>query len=159
MTNIGTNVKTFKDALLFAIGALGSAIANAFGGWDAAMTTLIIFMGIDYITGLLVAAVFKKSKKSKSGALKSDICWKGLIKKGVSLLIVLIAYRLDLLINSSYIKDLVVIAFVVNETISIIENAGIMGVPIPAVIIKAIDLLQKKTEADIPVTTKEGDKD
>lgn len=139
-------MSTVRSVFLLTCGAIGSAIANAFGGWDAAMTTLLIFMGIDYATGLLVAAVFKKSKKSKTGALNSNVCWKGLIKKGMSLLIVLIAYRLDLLIGSSYIKDLVVIAFIVNETISIIENAGVMGVPIPAVITRAVDLLQKKSE-------------
>lgn len=136
-----------KDYFLIVVGAIGSFIASLFGGWDAALTTLCIFMAIDYLTGLVVAAVFKKSKKTSTGALSSAVGWKGLVKKGVMLLIVLVAYRLDLLVGSSYIKDLVVISFVVNETLSIIENAGLMGIPIPTVISKAIDLLQKKTEA------------
>lgn len=132
------------------LGAIGSAIASAFGGWDAALSTLIIFMGIDYLTGLIVAGVFHKSSKTESGALESRAGWKGLCRKGVTLLIVLVACRLDLIINSNFIRDAVVIAFVTNETISIIENAGLMGVPIPTVITKAIEVLKKKSDVDVP---------
>ena len=133
-----------KDILCTACGILGAAIAKLFGGWSDGMTTLLIFMCIDYITGILCAAVFQKSKKSESGALTSDACWKGLIKKGISLLIVLIGCRLDLLIGTNYIRDAVVIAFCVSEALSILENAGIMGVPIPPVITKAIEVLKKE---------------
>ena len=108
-------MKVLKDTVLLSIGAIGSAIASLFGGWDAALTTLVIFMAADYATGLIVAGVFNKSKKSKNGALDSHIGWKGLCKKGITLLIVLIAYRLDLLLGSSYIKDLVIISFICNE--------------------------------------------
>lgn len=135
-----------KEAILTVIGAIGGGIAMIFGGWDAAMTTLIIFMGIDYLTGILVAAVFHKSSKSENGALKSGAGWRGLCKKGVTLLIVLVAYRLDVIVGSTYIKDATVIVFVANETLSIIENAGLMGVPIPKVVTKAIDLLNQKGE-------------
>lgn len=131
------------------LGAIGSAVASYFGGWDAALTTLLIFMGIDYLTGLIVAGVFHKSQKTKSGSLESRAGWKGLCRKGVTLLIVLVACRLDLLTGSSFIRDAVVIAFVVNETLSIIENAGLMGVPIPAVIVKAIEILKKKSEVEV----------
>ena len=115
-----------------AVGALGAAFASLFGGWDAALQTLIIFMAIDYITGLIVAGVFHASPKTKSGTLESRAGWKGLCRKGVSLLVVLVACRLDAVIGSNFIRDTVVIAFVCNETISIVENAGLMGVPIPA---------------------------
>jgi toxin secretion/phage lysis holin len=103
-------------------------------------------MAIDYLLGLIVAAVFHKSNKSESGGLDSRAGLKGLLKKGMVLLIVLVAARLDIMIGSNFIKDGVVIAFVANETISIIENAGIMGVPIPSVITNAIDILQRKSE-------------
>ena len=119
-----------------------------FGGWDAALTTLVIFMAIDYATGLIVAGVFHKSKKTDTGTLESRAGWKGLCRKGVTLLIVLVACRLDLIIGSNFIRDAAVIAFIANETISIIENAGLMGVPIPAVIIKAVDVLTKKAESE-----------
>jgi toxin secretion/phage lysis holin len=63
-------------------------------------------------------------------------------------LIVLVACRLDLVMGSNFIRDAVVIAFIANETISIIENAGLMGVPIPSVIVKAIDVLTKNAESE-----------
>ena len=64
-------------------------------------------------------------------------------KKGMILLAVLIAYRLDLTAGTTYIRDMVILAFVANEALSIIENAGLMGVPMPAVITKAVDMLQQ----------------
>lgn len=135
-----------KDAVFLSIGAIGSIIASLFGGWDHAMITLVIFMGIDYITGLVVAGVFHKSAKSENGALESRAGWKGLCRKGVTLLVVLVACRLDLLTGSNFIRDAVIIAFICNEAISIIENAGLMGVPIPPVITKAIEVLKKKND-------------
>ena len=105
-------------------------------------------MAIDYITGLMVAGIFKKSNKTKNGALESEYCWLGLCKKGVTLLIVLIAVRLDLILETNFIKDMVIIGYVVNETISIIENAGLMGVPIPKALEKAIEILKSKTEEE-----------
>ena len=74
--------------------------------------------------------------------------WKGLCRKGVSLLIVLVACRLDLIMGSSFIRDATVVAFVANETISIIENAGLMGVPIPEIIVKSIEVLKNKAEKE-----------
>lgn len=135
-----------KSIILTCIGTIGGGIAALFGGWTSAMTTLIVFMVIDYITGLIVAGVFKKSGKSENGALESRAGFKGLCRKGMILLILLVACRLDLVLGTGYIKDCVCIAFVVNETLSIIENAGLMGVPIPQVLIKAIDVLKAKEE-------------
>ena len=137
-----------KIKLLTLIGAVGGLVASVFGGWGASLTTLLIFMGIDYITGVVVAGVFKTSEKTENGALESRAGWKGLCRKGVTLLVVLVACRLDLVMGSSFIRDAVVIAFIANETISIIENAGLMGIPIPAVIVKAIEVLKKKTESE-----------
>lgn len=137
-----------KTGLVTTIGVIGSFIASLFGGWDAALVTLVIFMGIDYVTGLIVAGVFHNSEKTKNGALESRAGWKGLCRKGVTLLVVLVACRLDLMIGSNFIRDAVVIAFVVNETISIIENAGLMGITIPAAIIRAIEILKNKAESE-----------
>ena len=130
------------------IGVVGGGISAAFGGWTSAMTTLLIFMGIDYVTGLMVAGIFKKSKKTKNGALESRAGFKGLCRKGVMLLIVLVACRLDIELHTTYIRDAVCIAFIANETISIIENAGLMGVPIPKAIVKAIELLKTKNDEE-----------
>lgn len=128
------------------IGAIGALFTSLFGGWDTGMTTLIIFMAIDYLAGLVVAGVFKQSQKSDSGALESRAGWKGLCRKGMSLLFVLIAYRLDLMIGTDYIRDAVVIGFCANELISIVENAGLMGLPLPKPIMKALDVLRDKAE-------------
>jgi len=135
-----------KDTVCMIIGVAGGFIAKLFGGWDAAFITLLIFMCIDYATGLIVAGVFKKSSKTENGALESNAGWKGLCKKGVTLLYVLIAVRLDLVMNTTYIRDVVCIGFMANELISITENAGLMGIPIPAVITKAIAVLKSKSE-------------
>lgn len=137
-----------KTGILTSVGVAGGAIAALFGGWDAAIATLLIFMGIDYVTGLMVAGIFHRSAKSETGALESRAGWKGLCRKGMTLLIVIIAHRLDLMLGTTVIRDAVVIAFVANETISIVENAGLMGVPIPAAITKAIDVLNAKANEE-----------
>ena len=137
-----------KQTLCAIWGLIGSAIASLFGGWDAGLATLLIVMAIDYVSGLIVAGVFHASNKTNSGSLESRAGWKGLCRKCMTLLFVLVAYRLDLVIGTNYIRDAVIIAFIANETISVVENAGLMGIPLPAVIIKAIDVLQKKTEVN-----------
>ena len=135
-----------KQGICTAIGAVGSLITTSFGGWSTGMITLLIFMAVDYFSGLIVAGVFKASKKTTTGALESNTCFKGLCKKGMILLVVLVAYRLDVTIGTNYFCDGAVIAFICNETLSIIENAGLMGIPIPNIIKKGIDILQQKKD-------------
>ena len=137
-----------KTMICTGIGIVGSTVAAAFGGWDAAMITLISMMVIDYLTGVLVAGVFHNSPKTENGTLESKAGWKGLCRKGVTLLIVLVAARLDIILGTEFIRDAVVIGYIANETISIIENAGLMGVPIPEAIKKAIEVLQSKGEEE-----------
>lgn len=133
-----------KNGICTAVGVVGGFVASLFGGWDAALTTMILFMVIDFISGLVVAGVFHNSTKSETGTLQSFAGWKGLCRKCMTLLFVLIAYRLDLAIGVTYIRDTVIIGFIANELISIIENAGLMGLPLPEVITQAIDILKKK---------------
>lgn len=137
-----------KDFICAATGMIGAALAAAFGGWTTAMITLVIFMGVDYLTGLIVAGIFHKSEKTPNGGLESRAGWKGLVRKGVTLLVVLVAYRLDLLLDVSYIKDAVIIAFCANEAISILENASLMGIPMLPPLQKAIELLRAKAEPE-----------
>ena len=137
-----------KDTFCMAVGALGAAIASLYGGWDAALQTLILFMAVDYVTGLIVAGVFPASPKSRTGALESRAGWKGLIRKGETLLIVLVACRLDAVMGSTFVRAAVVIGFICTETISSIENAGLMGLPIPAAITKAVDILKQRSETE-----------
>lgn len=137
-----------KNVFTVFVGLVGAIFTSLFGGWSTGLSTLIMFMAIDYISGLIVAGVFKKSPKTKSGALNSKVGWKGLSKKGMTLLFVLIAYRLDLLIGTDYIRDAVIIGYCANELLSIVENAGIMGIPMLPVITKAIDILSTKEDKE-----------
>jgi len=132
-----------KNWIISIVGVVGSFIATALGGWDASVITLLVFLAIDFILGIICAGVFHKSKKSQNGALESKAGWKGLIRKCVTILFVVIANRLDVQLGTTYIRDGVCIAFITNELISIVENAGLMGLPIPKVIVNAIEVLKK----------------
>ena len=138
----------YKNIIGAVVGIIGTVIAHLFGGWSSTMTTLLILMGLDYLTGLIIAGVFNKSKKSKTGKLNSNECWKGICKKGISLCFVLVGHRIDLMLGTDYVRDFVAISFIVTELISLVENAGIMGVPIPKVIMNVIDILNKKVGED-----------
>lgn len=135
-----------KGKICTMAGMVGSLIASWFGGWDNGLATLVAFMCIDYASGLAVAGVFHNSNKTENGALESRVGWKGLCRKGMTLLFVLIAHRLDLSIGTTYIRDAVVIGFIANELISIVENAGLMGIPLPSVLIRAIEVLAQKAD-------------
>ena len=135
-----------KMAVSAAVGMSGAALAALLGGWDAALQTLTGFMAADYISGITVAAVFGKSNKTEGGALSSAAGLQGLFRKGGMLILVYIACQLDLLIGANYIRDAVVVALVTNETVRILENLGLMGVPIPAAVTRALEILKNKTE-------------
>lgn len=139
-----TNIKTMLCTVL---GVVGGFVAKMFGGWTEDMVTLVIFMTVDFIMGLIVAGVFHKSNKSVNGNLSSRAGWTGLCKKCVTLLFVLIAHRLDVSLDTDYIRTAAIIGFIINEALSIVENAGLMGVPLPEIITGAIDILKKKKEA------------
>lgn len=132
--------------ICFVFGIFATAIIRFFGGWAEDMITLITVMAIDFLMGIFIAFVFKKSPKSESGAVSSKSCFRGLCKKCAILFFVLIAHRLDITLGTDYIKTATVVAFIVNELISVIENAGLMGVPMPDIILKAIELLKNKSE-------------
>lgn len=134
----------YKSIFCAFVGSVGGAVAWMFGGWDAALITLLVCMGIDYVTGLIVAGVFHKSKKSANGGLESKAGFKGLLQKTMMLLIIVVAGCADRLLGSTYLRDAVVIAFCANEILSIFENAGLMGVPIPKALARAIDVLKKE---------------
>lgn len=133
-----------KNVFIAVTGTVGSIVASCFGGWTSSLTTLIIFMAIDFVTGLVCAGVFHKSQKSETGALESKASFKGLCRKCLVLLFVLMGHRIDLMLGATYVRDAVCIAFIVNEGISIIENAGLMGLHIPEPLKNALDILKKK---------------
>lgn len=132
-----------KETICTTAGLLGGFIAAIFGGWDSALVTLVIFMGIDFFTGVVTAAM-KKSKHTDSGGLSSKAGWFGLAKKVCTLLLIAVAVRMDILLGTTYIRDAVCISFCLNELLSIVENTCLMGIPFPPAIKKAIDVLQTK---------------
>lgn len=131
-----------KNGVLAALAAVGSWIANSLGGWDASMKVLIALMVADYLTGVLVAAVWQRSNKSASGALDSKAGFKGILKKCMILLLVWIGVLLDNATGVNYIRMAVVLFFVGNEGISLLENLGLMGVPFPAFLKRALEALR-----------------
>lgn len=139
-----------KEMVFTFLGAVGAAIAAAFGGWTPALTTLVILMCADYVTGVMIAAIFKKSPKSKLGGVDSAVGFMGLCKKFVILFFVLVAVLLDRIMGTTYLKDVVCIAYIINELVSLIENAGLMGVPIPAPIVSAVDILKQRSGESKP---------
>ena len=133
-----------KEKLCTILGLAGSALCWAFGGWDASIVALLVCMGVDYVSGSMVALVFHNSNKTETGAYNSAYGLKGLCKKGMMLLFVLVAVQIDKLLGTAYARDAVCIGFCSNEVLSIIENLGLAGIPMPQAITKALEQLQKK---------------
>lgn len=132
-----------KEMICTAVGLLGAAAAWLFGGWDAALLGLIVCMSADYISGSIVALVFHRSRKTANGAYDSGYGLKGLCKKGLMLLFVTVAVQADRLLGADYVRDAACIGFCVNEILSIVENLGLAGVPLPKAITNALEQLRK----------------
>lgn len=133
-----------RELICTAFGIMGAAAAWAFGGWDTALAALMICMAVDYISGSIVALVFHNSRKTASGAYNSAYGLKGLCKKGLMLLLVVVAVQADRLLGADYVRDAVCIGLCVNEILSIVENLGLAGVPLPEAVVKALEQLQSK---------------
>ena len=135
------DANAIKNGVLAAFAFIGSFVANALGGWDASMQVLVALMVADYLTGVLVAAVWQRSNKSATGALDSKAGFKGILKKGMILVLVWLGVLLDAATGANYIRTAVVLFFIGNEGISLLENLGLMGVPYPAFLKKALEAL------------------
>ena len=135
---------TVKPVLFSIIGVTGGFVLSCYGGWTQAMTALVIFMVVDVLTGITVA-IKNKSQKTETGGLSSKSMTIGLLRKGVIMLVVLVAAQIDILINGgNLIRNSAVIAFCVNEILSIFENVGLAGVKLPKILVKSIDMLNQK---------------
>lgn len=133
-----------KEAVLGALALAGGALIGALGGWDAALQTLMFCMAADYLTGMVVAGVFKRSDKSGDGALDSRAGFKGLCKKGAELVLVLIGTRLDGLLGGDWARNAVILFLIGNEGLSVLENLGLMGAPYPAALKNALEVLRER---------------
>lgn len=133
-----------KNWILGTLAAAGSCVAGALGGWDTSLQLLLVMMGADYATGLLVAAVWKRSRKSGTGRLDSRAGFAGLCRKGMILTVVWVAVALDKALGGSYARTAVCLFFAGNEGLSLLENLGLMGVPFPGFLKRALEALQEQ---------------
>ena len=143
---------SIKNAVIGGLGVLLGVITNLLGGWDKALEGLLACMAVDFVSGLIVASVFHNSPKTPNGGLCSEESRKGLCKKCMMLLFVMIGYELERMTGSGFIRDSVIYGFIANEILSITENASLMGIPLPSAIADAIEVLKHKSD-------KKGDED
>ena len=138
-----------KETISMAVGFAAGLLSWLVGGFDTPVLALVVCMAVDYVTGLLVAGVFHASPKTASGGLDSRVGWKGLARKFVTMLMVVVANLADALLGQCCIRDAAVVGFCANECISILENAGHMGIRIPKALRQALEHLnQEETEHD-----------
>ncbi|MBI4855855.1 MAG: phage holin family protein [Acetobacterium woodii] len=137
-------MRYFTDNPLFSsiFTAVVGFLTWLFGGWDTLMCVLVALMALDYITGLMVAFQNKK--------LSSSIGLKGLFKKVAELVVVMVAVQIDIATNQggSYFKNIVCLMFIANEGLSILENTGNLGVPLPEALTKALKQIGNKAETE-----------
>lgn len=138
-----------KDKLLMCVGIIGAAITYFIGEWDSVLIALCIAMVVDYLAGVMIALVFKNSPKTKTGKASSTVCAVGLVKKLFMLILVGVAHTLDAALGVNFIKTGVIYAFLSNEVLSILENASLMGIPIPKAIQNGLDILNGKVDEQI----------
>lgn len=119
----------------------GSMSSYLFGGWSALLDILLFFVIVDFITGIIAAGF--------CGELRSTVGLIGITKKIFIFIMVAVAYKIDSILGDvHFLRDTVIFFYLANELLSIIENGGRLGAPIPPVIRKAVEILRDKGEDD-----------
>lgn len=137
-----------RMAVLAGFSVLSTAVSRLLGGWDSTTQLLVGLMLADYVTGLMVAGVFKASPKTEGGRLSSAVGFRGICKKSVVLLLVWVACMVDNALGSDEIRVLVLFFFIGNEGLSLLENLGLMGVPYPQKLRDMLEALGKRGDRD-----------
>lgn len=138
--------------LLEILSAIGGAIASFFVGMPPLVWILIAVMSIDYVTGLICGAM-GVSEKTENGYLKSHEAFKGLLKKALILFVVLLAALLDMAVSKGAgiqfeaVLGATCLWFVASEGLSILENVARMGVPVPKILLKLLEIMKSKGDA------------
>lgn len=143
-----------KNLIELIISAFGTMLINIIGKPTDELMILLLFMIIDLITGTLVSAIWHKSSKTKSGKLSSRAMFKGIVKKLLTLVVVVIAYQLDILLNIDMIRYIVIITLIIEEILSIIETITLTGFKVPTIISKSLDILERRISDDISNSNK-----
>jgi toxin secretion/phage lysis holin len=135
------NAKEFSFSAFIA--SAGTILCSYLGGWDAALKVLVVLMVIDYVTGFLGAI--------KNKQVNSEIMFWGGIRKGLILAVVVVAVLLDEMVGNPepILRTLAIYFYVAREGISVTENLGILGVPLPPSISRVLTQLQKKDDSDV----------
>lgn len=133
-------MKTIWNTIQFTLTTIGGWLGYFLGGLDGLVYALVIFVSLDYITGLMKSVVEKR--------LSSEVGAKGIFKKVIIFFLVGIAHIIDsrLIGTGSAIRTAVVFFYISNEGISIIENAAILGVPIPQKLKNVLAQLNKEKD-------------
>lgn len=133
------NWKTKFDVL---IAFFGGIISYLLGGWDIILTSLAIFMVLDYITGM-IASFIEKTWNSEKGAV-------GLIKKGTIVLLVILGVFLDRLLTGDkwVFRTVICMFYIANEGLSVTENCVRIGLPVPNRLLDALEQLRKDNDTD-----------
>lgn len=134
---------TVKGKFLFLGGIIFGFINNLLGGYDEILRFLFLIMALDYISGMMLAIFFKKSPKTKNGAMSSKVGFEGICKKIMMIFLVVVAHNADSMLGFRYIRASVILAFTINELVSLTENTGLMGVKIPKTILNFIEILKE----------------
>ena len=135
-----------RTTILAILSALGASITHALGGWDITLQVLISFLAADYLTGLVLAAVFQNSPKTSGGAGQCAAGFRGIVRKCAVLLLVLLAALLDWATGSAYIRTTLCFFFIANEDLSILENLGLMGVPYPRFLRNMLEAIRQSSD-------------
>jgi toxin secretion/phage lysis holin len=126
----------YKYTSMLGFSLAGSVISFLIGGVDSLVIILLCFVAVDYVTGIIASAM--------EGKLSSQIGFRGIVRKLLIFVLVAASHLLDIAIgwDNHFIRDTIIFFYIANEFISIVENAGRAGVPIPAVLRKAIELFK-----------------
>lgn len=135
-----------KNTLLALMAGIGSVFSQWLGGWDLFLKTLVMFMVVDYITGIAVAFIFHKSDKTENGSASSRECYKGIIKKMCIIALVGVSVAVDSLSGTAYVRSATIFFFLGNEGLSILENIGLMGLKYPLFIKKALAVIKERND-------------
>lgn len=121
-----------------AIALLGGTITALLGGWDLALQVLVLFVVLDYLVGLVAAWIEK--------GLDSRVGFRGIGKKILLFVPIAICYALDQVLGQEILRSLAIFFYIANEGLSIVENLGRAGVPVPQQLMDALEQLKKKGE-------------
>lgn len=134
----------FKEGVKVAFAAVSGLLSHIFGGFDAWLATLIVFMALDIITGIF-KGLMNKSEKTKGGGLDSKIMFNGGLKKLLVFVIIAVATALDHIIvgNGETIRSVAIGYYIASEGLSVLENASACGIPLPAPIKNALETMHE----------------